>query len=97
MGMGLIGMGAQKRDEAMAGFGEVARLESQRNTATEGIKVAQETAQQQQKGMLGATGAAVGMMAGMGSAAMGAQLGMFAGPVGALAGGALGFVLGGLF
>ncbi len=43
------------------------------------------------------TGAGVGAMAGMGSAAMGAKFGMMAGPIGAGAGLAIGYLVSELF
>lgn len=56
MAMGLIGIGQQKRDQAMAGFGEVSSLESKRNQTNESIKAQDRAAEQGKVGMALSTG-----------------------------------------
>ena len=97
MGFGLIGIGRSQADQAIQGFGEVAKLETARDEAEKTMEQQQATASTQMKGTLAGVGAMGGAIVGASSAAMGAKLGMAAGPVGALAGAAAGMILGSLF
>lgn len=87
MGFGLIGIGRNQADQAIAGFGEVAGLENARNEAEKTMKHQQQQADTQMKGTLAGVGAGVGAMA---ASSMG-MTGMAAlGPVGlGVAGGML--------
>lgn len=87
MGFGLIGIGRNQADQAINGFGEVARLENAREQQKKSIETQQEVADQQFKGQM----AAAGGMAGAMFASSAGMAGMSAlGPVGlGIAGGML--------
>lgn len=87
MGYGLLGIGQQQADQAIAGLGEVARMENARNEQSKSLKTQQEVASQQMKGTLAATGGMAGAM----FASSAGMAGMSAlGPVGlGIAGGML--------
>lgn len=62
MGFGLIGIGRNQADQAINGFGEVARLENAREQQEKSLETQQEVASQQMKGSMAATGAMAGTM-----------------------------------
>jgi uncharacterized membrane protein len=90
MGYGLLGIGQQQADQAIAGLGEVARMENARNEQSKSLKTQQEVASQQMKGTLAATGGMAGAMYGMQAGSIGGPMGMAIGAVG-------GLILGSLF
>lgn len=93
MSYGLLGIGQQQADQAMAGFDSVAKLENARVEQGESIKAQKEAQSQQMKGTLAGTGAIVG---GMAASSMGLT-GMAAlGPVG-IGAAVGGLILGSLF
>ncbi|CAN8139584.1 Bacteriocin [uncultured Thiomicrorhabdus sp.] len=83
MGMGLIGIGQQKSNQAQKGFGEVASLENKRNQAEEQLKANYAAAESSQQATMMGAGASVGFMVG--------------GPIGAGIGAAVGFLGASLF
>ena len=84
MGFGLIGIGRNQADQAINGFGEVARLENAREQQKKSIETQQEVASQQMKGTMAATGAMAGAMYGMQAGSIGGPAGMAIGAVGGL-------------
>jgi len=90
MGFGLIGIGRNQADQAINGFGEVAKLETARDEAKKTMDFQKEQASTQMKGTMAATGAMAGAMYGM-------KAGSVGGPWGAAIGAAAGLVLGSLF
>lgn len=90
---GLFGLGQGYRQQANFGLQRSSELEQQRATAQDQLKAAEDQA----KGQMIGTGAAVGASVGLGSAAAGAKFGAAAGPVGALIGAGIGFLVSELF
>jgi len=79
MGFGLIGIGRNQADQAINGFGDVAKLETARDEAKKTMEAQKEVASSQMKGTM----AGVGAMAGGMYAAGASMTGMAAlGPVG---------------
>jgi hypothetical protein len=81
MGYGILDIGGQTRQQAMAGMDDAAKLENQREAANKQLSAAKK---QQTMSNIG-TGAAVGMMAG-------AKAGSVGGPWGAAIGAGVGLI-----
>jgi uncharacterized membrane protein len=91
MGFGLIGIGRNQADQAISGFNEASKLETDRNEAKKTMDFQQEQASQQMKGTMAGVGAMAGAEYGMQAGAV------VGGPVGAALGAVGGLILGSLF
>ena len=85
MGYGLLDIGAQTRQQSMAGLRDAANRESEMEAANKSLKTARKAQTMSAVG----TGASMGAMLGM--------AGSLGGPLGALAGAGVGFLADSLF
>lgn len=91
---GILDTGAGYRSEALSGMNRAGALQTQRDMGTKQLKEAEKG----QKASMSATGAGIGLLAGMSSGAVaGSTLGAAGGPVGMLVGAGVGYLLSEVF
>ncbi len=89
----LMSINQRRQADSVAGFKASSQMAERRKQAEKQMDLQDKMGKS--SNMM--TGAGVGAMAGMGSAAMGAKFGMMAGPIGAGAGLAIGYLISELF